>query len=135
MKRDEILKMEAGREMDALIAEKVMDWKNIHKTTEYEDPDTIHMTGEMNPFIVGNVAWVDWEVEIFPFSTSLLDAWMVVEKLRSKYLISVRSDFNHYGCAIRLLGLDDLVAVTYGDTAPLAICRAALLAAMKASEK
>ncbi len=70
---DEILNMQASRELDALIAEKVMGWKKIlNASKEY-------------PNIYANVIGEDTEgvIDRVPdYSTDLASVWMVVEKLR-----------------------------------------------------
>lgn len=96
---------EAGKELDALIAEKVMGW-------------------QMDLDYKGNDYWVD-----FKPSTNTADAWIVFEKF--KY-IEVEKLVNQFKCWI--YPPDPLIKTFDGsgaesewcETAPLAICLAAL---------
>ena len=142
MTREEILNMPAGREMDALIAERV--WgivSNPHTLSDSQEvwfwvhPKDGVLIGE--PFDIGASAErterYAHQWERFCPSTDIADAWKVVNRLElfSKYCF--------YGS-----DADELWTVhswKYGKphftgiesrTAPLAICRAALLAVMEA---
>ena len=105
MTREEILNMPAGREMDALIAKFVMKVDSPH--------------------------------DVCKFSTDIADAWTVVEKMKSKhfriYYKSVpfhKDDKEPIGWMCSVSGFEFMPE--HADTAPLAICRAALLAVMEA---
>ena len=119
MKRDEILKMEAGRELDALVAEKVMGYEDmgIGIGLRFQKPS---QTG------------VKVLYELPSYSTRIAAAWEVVEKLREQFI----------AVTITTMGPRDQVHVftthngermtkVWDDTAPLAICRAALLMEVK----
>jgi hypothetical protein len=120
MNRDEILNMPAGKEMDKLVAEKVMDEKGFKSVI-----DTIT---EYNGFGVVNRP-VYGEIEFPCYSTSIVAAWDVVEKMQNQEqgnwffnlqretFAGTRDWYAEFG-GFRL----------WGNTAPLAICRAALLA-------
>jgi hypothetical protein len=95
MTREEILNMPAGREMDALIAEKVID------------PD-----------------WVKLKNLCPHYSTDIAAAWELVEKM--KYFTLYRGD-GYWECEYSGQYLESIDA----ETAPLAICRAALLAVIE----
>lgn len=130
MTRDEILNMPAGEEMDALIAEIMgerrpgvhvhtnilsMEWSSgrcWYCLPDYEKGDSCEWTPK-------------------PFSDNISAAWEVVEKFYSMkldrfsngkewrcYLVTLKGGKNH-----------DATGLAY--TAPLAICRAALLAKME----
>ncbi len=106
-------RMKAGRELDYLIAEKVFDLTCLH------DPPT------------GILLPVDLQVK--NYSTRIQDAWLVVEKLveTESYRVELfcgYSVFGNYKCSIFCSG--KWVEFT-ADTAPLAIC----LAALKATEE
>ena len=95
--------MPAGREMDALIAEKIFG-----------------LTVDDN-FYLPN------------YSTNIADAWIVIEKMKSKHFrISYKSaPFQKYdkeplGWLCSMSGFEFIPE--HAATAPLAICRAALLA-------
>lgn len=98
-KRTDIDSLPAGRELDALIHDKVM-----------------------------GLEWCIEHPELQPYSTDISAAWEVVEKLNHHgFLLSflnTRSPGNRYLVEFRDKG--DYVAAA--DTAPLAICRAALKA-------
>lgn len=137
MTRDEILNMPAGREMDALIAEKVMG-KRVFCANE-------ELGGIVSGSIVRQGVWQMCEdgamyddrtvyAESIPhYSEGIAAAWEVVEKMQT-------IDAERPTEILRLPSVDNKWRVRFttqifpgwGDTAPLAICRAALLAAMEA---
>ena len=70
--------MQAGRELDALVAERVMGWKYL--------PAGAHPN-------LHSEAWTndDGASAVFdppPYSTSIQDAWQVVEKMRGRQRIA-----------------------------------------------
>jgi len=117
--------MPAGYEMDALIAEKVMGCGSIYqKGTRYycACEDGIHSKGHLTG---------DRNEEIKFYSVDISAAWEVVEWLRNQNLFIQMTlwDFhngiyNQY-CVEASEGIEG-----YGETAPLAICRAAAKAAL-----
>ena len=116
--------MMAGRELDALVAERVMGWKR--PTREFQPWDK---TGE------GMVLCTPHELP--RFSEDIAAAWQVVERLHSEGWM-LRLWLTDYGWHASFLHSsiredDDsrLVEVSAGaqnDTAPLAICLVALMA-------
>ena len=115
-----VKELQAGRELDALVAEKVMGLKP-HRMISCPDnkPGCLvyHYEGA-------------WEGYVIPdYSTSISAAWEVVEKLGV-------NDFVHLswmpGHKLWTCSLDSTMFGGYinlsveADTAPLAICRAAL---------
>lgn len=116
MTRDEIMNIPAGRDMDKLIAEKIMALTGIRWSTSYPT-DWIYSNGE---YVVGkNLGW-----DALPrYSTDISAAWEVVEKLRHRGLFQINVWHNDM-CQVNLSNCDAVVS----ETAPLAICRAALLA-------
>ncbi len=114
MNRDEILTMPAGREMDALIFERVMElaFGSTGKNTTAPH-----------------------------YSTDIAAAWEVVEKFAHNHRnnLAVEMGFSHFGLVAYpggewfcSLGLND--GVTHSakaETAPLAICRASLIAVLE----
>jgi hypothetical protein len=129
MNRDDILNMEAGREMDDLIATRVMGWKMGNTS----------VLPRMNIPV-----WHDGNWNISHFyewrpSTDIAAAWEAVDKLRKDGFNCVFS-LPYTNSAIRQHILFDGGEETdarssdwvYGDELPLAICRAALLAVMEA---
>ncbi len=112
--------MPAGPELDALVAKAL-------------DPDcTVSMAaiGENDEDILAVWKWNglrDW-IPLPKFSTDIAAAWEVVEKLnRSKRRVALCFT-RSLGWSVILPGPDDS---THSDTAPLAICRAALKAVTK----
>lgn len=117
MNHDEILNMPAGREMDALIAKKVMGLQKCGDS------------------FVDGLYWLPSGIPDYPpeYSSDMSAAWQVVESLRKRdYRI-----FLSYARNIVTITLDhdnhhkDMDFWIEAKTAPLAICRAALLAVME----
>lgn len=116
---------EAGRELDALIAEKVMGWT--------VDPIYRMYTGAGMRHAVGN----NLDTRFNP-STNIAAAWEVVEKMRERGdWVNLEGDKEGWMVEVWPFTADDSWAGGgfYGedvkakaDTAPLAICRAALKA-------
>ena len=133
---DEIRGMEAGRRLDALIAEKLMGWHWVNS------PPDIDGNYEGIPILIPpNLTLNDLEpvlpkrgpvghVGIPRFSTDIGSAWQLVERLATmEGPVSIA--WGIYGSE----GNKASVVTMYGPgpgvvapTAPLAICRAALLA-------
>lgn len=99
--------MPAGREMDALVAEKVMGIKRGDRPGEWLNE-------------LGN--WLCDTEDIPPYSTSISAAWEVVDKMDC-YFKMTRSDLGLYW---EFYG--PKLGFSYAPTVPLAICRAALKA-------
>ena len=102
MTRDEILKMEAGREMDALMAEKVMGWHLVTDKDGWKhwgDKDGRWGAGMNQSSHDDYEDGEDFHVLHWHPSESILWAWEVVEKLVSikeegftKWLVVIHSD-------------------------------------------
>lgn len=114
MKDLDIDKMPAGREMDALIAEKVMDaevYREFH-TARFKQgqlPNGHELIG------IGGIP---------RYSTDIAAAWEVVKRLKN-YNFYIRLFYDgRYGCSFT----EPPRIIAWGNTAPLAICRAALKA-------
>jgi len=134
MNKEEILNMLAGQEMDALVAEKIFG--NVYQFDQYDDW-YLKCTGGETPIYKDrdNRVWLwngdaDEPAVIFDPSACITAAWEVVEKL-----------CNENGCDVVKVCKRDpellrgnwscnfgLGFEAFGETAPLAICRAALLA-------
>jgi hypothetical protein len=139
MSRDEILSMEAGREIDALIIDRFIEPEppkdNLKSLREKSDDDWIY--SEFYTYSRGGLWKVDigldvdkifpdWEPAIEP-SSDMTAAWQVVEKLDMPFYLERKDDwFAMFG--------DELDYSANADTAPLAICRAALLAMIGGQE-
>jgi hypothetical protein len=135
MTEDEIKSMHAGYEIDILVAKEVMGWRLIPE----EDLPSTEVDGEVEHWAQ---MWLDKDNkfmhnDFFP-STDMNDAWEVVLYFESKGWCPnlVNDDAGHW--ALSFVGVNDLSPCTYQnvwidfpeqwcDTAPLAICRSALL--------
>lgn len=137
----EIEEMEAGPKIDELVAKHVMGWKknkyNWWVTPELDEKEYIHAAPDGNNFI-------DWHP-----STEIKDAWLVVTELSRRgwyFIIQTSNPFDvTFHTVIRDSrhgtfspeGTEDLSIVECGfsESAPLAICRAALMAIKTLEEK
>lgn len=101
--------MPAGPEMDRLVAEKVMGWISAGSPYWYKDGYNVQSVYEWQP------------------SARIDNAWQVVEKMeeRGSPLRMMFKSIHDKGYWARF---GDGPQNFYGDTAPLAICRAALIA-------
>lgn len=115
--------MEAGRKLDALIAKHVFD-----KSSSVKD-DTSTMTCD----VCGKV-YHSYEDELSYYSTDIVAAWMVVEKIKESSFSLYRLDDSHWECEVDsndgsfLLTSPSVNVFATGNTAPHAICLAALKA-------
>lgn len=136
MTRDEILNMPAGREMDCEIAKHVLSKEPtlVKEIEGYLFGEKITLRGD---FTVRR-EWVDAGDYTIPvdsggtdrlpgYSTDIAAAWQVVENLKHKCFYFEIDKTQKYFC----LFCDDLDYAVIADSAPLAICRAALLAVME----
>ena len=137
MNRDEILAMPAGRELDALIAERVMGWTNlieytfIQRTASGEEKVTGRALKGTPPAHDGSLYPV---VSVKNYSTQSAAAWMVVEKLRGDFPFEEFIVFVNELAELCDATMDDYHADIYNLMAslnPLPICRAALLATLE----
>lgn len=114
--------MNAGRELDALIAEKVMGFETVNFKSS--DPHEIIVTKDAE----GNM-----RMAVPFYSTDIAAAWEVVEKLRDTWAIELHGRDGAWSCLVE--EGDEVtahfIAIAEADTAPLAIC----LAALKVVEK
>lgn len=127
--------MEAGRELDILIAEKVMGyvWRKSAMTGRRCLYPPYAIPYWMSEQATGSEPLVtDWERINFPrFSTDISDAWRVVEWLRSQYTNVSMGAANGWGFSAWDVTMDDdYLNPVHGnaDTLPHAICLAALKA-------
>jgi len=121
---EQIDAMEAGREMDALVAELVMGWFCDRRGVYHSSPSDDSLFG---------VLWSNdgEECDLFEPSTDIAAAWQVVEKLLSKdYEVHIEVDKDD--CAVTIWHDPDNssywieIAGADSKSTPLAICRAAL---------
>jgi len=131
MTRDEILAMEAGPELDALVAEKVMGYSGKITVFAWQDrgkrllPLTGFQAGEHTDFctyVDGEGKKIEGHV-YFPrrYSWNILDAWRVVEKTGKKTAFIITRHLDGTYCAEVNTGK------VFGKEAPEATCKAALL--------
>lgn len=128
----------AGRELDALIAEKVMGLEVIKSGAEcsmftpgarwvpggeyYELPVLLAVESGTDPADVN-------DPYLAAYTTDIAAAWRVVEKLRAQGVyLDVRSESAAYGVSGFDRSKNQIIASHRTPTAPLAICRAALAA-------
>jgi ABA sandwich protein len=151
MTPQEIDKLEPGRELDALVAEKVMGWLwCIQACGDISRPGQYEWSRFLAP-PANAAAWRDiWNgkteaiIEERPrfamgFSTDIAAAWLVVEKMRQTKrfcCLKLHSDFDFvYSFSLTLYtqryqdcGRHEPDFIAQAQTAPLAVCRAALKA-------
>jgi hypothetical protein len=123
----------AGRELDALVAEKVMGWKyrqsspdpKKHFCREYGNDAGWWLKPSMTP---GAKHWACATCSPPPaYSTDIAAAWEVTEKLAEDFMLVYA--VAHAGWRARFEHAEGWwKGEAYADTAPLAICRAALAA-------
>ena len=142
MSEDEILAMGAGRGIDALIAEKVMGWRaGDEKNTISDEPEIWHITDDDGncwrgePFKVYD--GYDHMFYHWSPSTDISTAWQVMEHIEAEGI--ARLELTRLGWPVpgvwRATLFTTAISAGYtanAPTAPLAICRAALLAVMEA---
>ena len=137
--------MKAGRELDALIAEKVMGWAmrpmfKAQKTQAYDYKDrgdwvwVTHYEQEGYEHLIESyypqIPEEEYESGFHP-STQIADAWLVVEKTSPRlwFLDNGRGMIEGEDKGYRFrVGIGKGSAVAIAPTVPLAICLAALKA-------
>jgi hypothetical protein len=126
--------MEAGSELDALVAEKVMEWNGTHDV-QYVDLDTWYSWCKNCGKLGEDGEIGHWEpgmdqpkgCAVPPrYSTDITAAWEVVEKMPRLELIKYPG--GHFFAGTGYADEDGWEFEAEAPTAPLAICRAALKA-------
>jgi len=119
---DEILNMPAGREMDALVAEKVMGWM---------PKNNLYWKDNEGSFAGWATNYPEYEVKPFNPSIDIAAAWDVVVKMARTTNVNLAWINSAKGWLWNFK-----IGRTWAssDTAPLAICRASLLAVMESEE-
>ena len=119
--------LQAGYELDALVAEKVMEWpiREQFELEPYEIQCIRHGEGLILHIPLHN-AVKGWTHQTFRPSISIADAWQVVEHFTYLYLFHSRPPFDQWEC--KLVEQDERRYYGTSATAPLAICIAALKA-------
>lgn len=120
--------MKAGRKLDEIIAKIIMGLEDVrYRHSGYYGKKLVH----------GHITFgggLDISPWVPHYSTSIADAWLVVEKMRNKKtalcLLSVyepaKNSFQ-WLCKVEFIG-SDRFEFSAQDSAPLAICLAALKA-------
>jgi hypothetical protein len=135
MTRDEIMLMEAGRELDALVSRKVMNVKPVivELYSEFDDTRNYVDVGDYVIYPEG----VGICKRLSAYSTDIAAAWQVVEKLETQEILFQICKLGYskndifWLAEFRDCSGGESSGVGNSPTAPLAICRAALLAVMK----
>ena len=111
MTTQDIDKLEAGRELDALVAQAVFN-EEVRQKRAVHDIDNLYISGEL---------------PLPQYSTDISAAWQVVEKIKHTLFIIRQDDAWFIGSSDKLYH-DNMNIISEAPTAPLAICRAALKA-------
>jgi hypothetical protein len=114
--------LDAGPELDAMVAEQVMKWTKFIGTgggTYWND--------ESGHFVGGDTRW-----PVPPYSSDIAAAWEIVEDFGSSF-VSLTHAYGEADGEIQDGWWCEVIGPGYAmrqfaDTAPLAICRAALAA-------
>lgn len=131
----DIDKLEAGRELDALVAEKVMGWRNC----SVSEDSIADKNGEWHKMYIkygiGEPPDLDqscWYTQKFIplFSNNITAVWEVVEKLSEHCIVRISNgDGDSRDCDILPFVIDTYnLGHASADAWALAICRAALKA-------
>ena len=118
--------MEPGRELDALIAEKVMECSVsyiIHSPEPRCGCRSQHHNGRVGEAYIDHGQLCVLRA-IPEYSTNIAAAWEVVEKMRENQTVGIH-EYSE-GWEVVLIGPGCAVADGQADTAPHAICLAAL---------
>ena len=123
-----VLQMKAGHELDALVAEKVMGW-HIQQLSSYSfaawfDSDNSQTGWTEEPDDYDSLRYF---IGVWHPSTNIEAAWEVVERVKDWRITLSGGEYEGDGWSV---GVTNNTDTYYGlaDTAPLAICLAALKA-------
>lgn len=128
---NEILAEPAGSVLDQLVAEHVMQWTNerdeddIRATRYTMEPHGPGTTRGLGVWHHGTWGW-------FAPSRSIADAWRAVEQGRWYDNVALIRYGAGYACIV-LAGRHGGSVIAEGETAPLALCRAALVLVWESS--
>lgn len=136
MTHEEIDALPAGRELDALVAERVMGWQLVPAVNGIESPWWWDANGPVH-----SMDKSDWRGGWYP-STNIAAAWEVVERMGADGWDAELDQFHNFmhiwdACFRKLDNRDQgqwlELRTGRADAAPLAICRAALKAVASAA--
>ncbi|OAS19270.1 BC1872 family protein [Paenibacillus oryzisoli] len=120
--REEILAMEPGRELDALVAEKVMNLCVLDSVQQYGDGCVVSDEGFESWMQHMEFGRVDDPDLLEPYSTDISAAWEVVEKMHEKgYAMQLMHNGQYF---VAFSG--EIYREYIAKTAAEAICRSAL---------
>lgn len=112
----EILAMRAGPELNALVAERVMGWGIRRNAFGYW----------LGPGTINANTWSP--------SSDMSAVWEVVSKLRESHHLQLKTEDEGWAAKFGLVDptdFQDMAEWSYDTTAPLVICRAALLTTLR----
>jgi len=120
MTKEQILSMKPGRELDALVAEKVMEWKTNWLKTDWWE--------EINP----NTHRHKGLVKDFKPSADIAAAWEVAEQLQKQGYVVCIELLPYEETSVGVYEADPANQIAYAKSnkPAEAICKAALLAVM-----
>ena len=125
--------MEAGSELNVLIAEKVMKWKRIERE-QPENRGFAMTTLDLTHWITSTGSALFF---LPAFSVNISDAWEVVEEMEKNefhfFIESCKPIYSWWAQFVPHNGDDEINSEA--PTAPLAICRCALKVALKSSRE
>ena len=128
-----VTQMEAGRALDVLIAEKVMgmalpDWTPTHGEVSSSHSSSLRSRWHLWPWEIrywGTEKPIQWEPR--RYSSDIAEAWRVLEKLKGGSFPMVSVNCGEPGWWVVLYpATGSFTETDYHETAPLAICLAAL---------
>ncbi len=142
--------MLAGRELDALVAEKVMGWKWEEWTSpghrgktlydlQHLKAGTIYFENSISPTYINVFSESHWwpggemGARCLPhYSSAIAAAWEVVESIKQRgwswWMADTTDPSRPVGAHVRRFPDKETFSNAYADRMPLAICRAALMA-------
>jgi hypothetical protein len=123
--------LEAGRTLDILIAERVFGWTRWDGKGDWDGPDdvTFFLADEDHLAVYGPRE--EEPSGYAAFSENIEDAWEVVERLKKAFdlkLLCILDEGWEVSVYTKFWDNSDPVAVECAESAPLAICLAALKA-------
>lgn len=132
------LTLPAGRDLDAIIAEGIMGWTDCDPAKRVEELETGELVGIGEGTAPGKWFPKFKARQLIPaYSTDIAAAWTVVEYWKAKHH---EVCLEHEGCPTELWDFTIYKGGVFGpfraagETAPLAICRAALMATQPSPE-
>ncbi len=126
--------LKPGPELDALVAERVMGWSQIHlgSRSSHRGEFGTRMHGETGYYGIRPGDQDTLITRVKSYSTDMAAAWGAVDCMREKHQATFRLFTNRYDevarCRFLFDSLDLNMDLVEGQTAPHAICLAALKA-------